>query len=64
MPIARAEGDVTERQAVEIDEASLGHEWEWEGSPEITLAIVDSVDEAADLFNRYSPRFIASLISI
>jgi len=63
VPIARAEGDVTERQAVEIDEASLGHEWEWEGSPEITLAIVDSVDEAADLFNRYSPRFIASLIS-
>src|SRR4029077_2274006 len=28
-----------------------------------TLKIVDSVAQAVELFNRYSPRFIASLIS-
>ena len=36
---------------------------EWEESPEVTLAIVDSVDEAIDLFNATSPQFAASLIS-
>ena len=41
----------------------LGDEWEWETSPEVSLAIVDSVDHAVDLFNSLSPRFAASLIS-
>ncbi len=41
----------------------LGHEWEWEDSPEFWLVEVDSLAEAVDLFNRYSPRFSASLIS-
>jgi glutamate-5-semialdehyde dehydrogenase len=41
----------------------LGEEWEWEDSPEYWLVEVDSVAEAVDLFNRYSPRFSASLIS-
>lgn len=63
VPIARAEGDVVEPQAEVIGEESLGKEWEWEDSPEITLAVVDSVDQAVEWFNRYSPRFVASLIS-
>jgi len=63
VPIARAEGDVIEPQAEAIAEEYLGEEWEWEDSPEITLAVVDSVDQAIDWFNRYSPRFVASLIS-
>jgi glutamate-5-semialdehyde dehydrogenase len=42
---------------------ALGKEWEWEDAPEVTLKIVESVEEAVDLFNRYSPQFIASLIS-
>lgn len=61
--VRRAEGDVLEKQAVPIAESELGHEWEWEETPEITLKIVDSIDEAIELFNRYSPQFVASLIS-
>ena len=63
VPIGRAGGDVVEPQAEPIDEADLGTEWEWESSPEVTLAVVASVDAAVELANRYSPRFVASLIS-
>jgi glutamate-5-semialdehyde dehydrogenase len=41
----------------------LGQEWEWEDSPEFWLVEVDSLADAADLFNRYSPRLAASLVS-
>ena len=61
--IARADGEHEEVQAEPIDLAGLGTEWEWEESPEVTLAIVDSVDEAIGWFNRYSPRFVVSLVS-
>ena len=42
---------------------TLGVEWEWEASPEATLHVVASVDEAIELCNTYSPRFVASLVS-
>jgi glutamate-5-semialdehyde dehydrogenase len=45
-----------------IDEADLGTEWEWEDDPELSLVVVPSVDAAVDLFNRFSPRFAASLV--
>jgi glutamate-5-semialdehyde dehydrogenase len=61
--ISRAEGLVEEPAAETVLEAQLGVEWEWEDSPEVTLAIVDDVDEAVALCNRWSPRFVASLIS-
>jgi glutamate-5-semialdehyde dehydrogenase len=61
--ISRADGEHEERQAESIAESGLGTEWEWEESPEITLAVVPSVDTAVEWFNRYSPKFIASLIS-
>lgn len=61
--IARALGPVAEPQTEEISAGELGVEWEWEESPEVTLAIVNDVDEAIELFNRQSPRFVASLIS-
>lgn len=61
--IARAEGTVPERQAETIAVDRLGMEWEWEGAPEITLLSVDSIDQAVGLFNQYSPRLAASLIS-
>lgn len=63
VPVARASGDELEPQAEELPAHALGHEWEWEGSPEITVTIVDSVDEAVGLFNEQSPRFAASLVS-
>jgi glutamate-5-semialdehyde dehydrogenase len=43
-----------------IDE--LGTEWEWEDDPELTVVAVDDVAEAVALFNRYSPRFAASIV--
>jgi len=61
--VRRAHGDVDEPLAEVIARDELGHEWEWEETPEIALTLVDSIDEAIALFNRYSPRFAASLIS-
>ena len=61
--IGRAEGVVTEMQAESIERDRLGEEWEWEESPELTVVVVDSVDEAVELFNVQSPRFAASLVA-
>jgi glutamate-5-semialdehyde dehydrogenase len=44
-----------------VDE--LGTEREWENAPECSLVIVNDVDEAIALFNRYAPSFIISIIS-
>ena len=44
-----------------VDE--LSSEWEWENAPECSLVIVNDIDEAIALFNRYSPSFIISIIS-
>ena len=61
--ISRFDGHVNEPRAERTDEDELGHEWEWEASPEVTLTIVPDVDDAVSKFNRQSPRFVASLIS-
>jgi glutamate-5-semialdehyde dehydrogenase len=61
--IERAEGGVIEAQAELLADGMLGHEWEWESSPELTLVVVESVEEAVALFNANSPRLVASLIS-
>jgi glutamate-5-semialdehyde dehydrogenase len=46
--------------SMEVD--ALGTEWEWENAPEVSLVVVESIDEAVELFNTFSPRFAASLI--
>lgn len=61
--VRRADGDHEEFQAEVIDGRHLGREWEWEESPEVTLAVVADVDEAVRLFNEQSPRFAASLVA-
>jgi glutamate-5-semialdehyde dehydrogenase len=61
--IRRAEGDVREFQVETLSQDELAHEWEWEQTPEISLALVDDIDEAVALCNRYSPHFVACLIS-
>ncbi|WP_411288052.1 aldehyde dehydrogenase family protein [Phenylobacterium sp.] len=61
--VIRAEGPREEPLVEPLADADLGREWEWEETPEVSLKIVGSVDEAVVLFNRYSPRFAASLIS-
>lgn len=61
--VVRAEGPVDEPLVEVLAEAELGREWEWEETPELTLAIVADRAEAVALFNRYSPQFAASLIA-
>lgn len=61
--VMRAEGAVDEPLVNVLAEAELGREWEWEETPELTLAIVDDQAQAVALFNRYSPQFAASLIA-
>jgi glutamate-5-semialdehyde dehydrogenase len=63
VPISRAGGPIDEPSAETLVEAQLGLEWEWEDSPEVTLVVVDDLDEAVELFNRYSPRFVLSVLS-
>ncbi len=55
--------DGRDRIASIIPDHELATEWEWEDSPEITLVVVESVAEAVDLCNRYSPHFVASIIT-
>lgn len=61
--VRRAEGDVEEALAEFIAHDQLGREWEWEETPEVTLAVVGSVNHAINWFNSFSPQFDASLIS-
>ncbi len=61
--VYRAEGYQTEALAESLPESELGREWEWEETPEVSLMIVDDLDQAIALFNRYSPQFTVSLIS-
>jgi len=61
--VTRATGTQQEKQFETIDITKIGTEWEWEKTPEITLIIVESIDEAIKLYNTYSPQFVASLIT-
>jgi glutamate-5-semialdehyde dehydrogenase len=61
--ITRADGTTDEPAASTLPHTALATEWEWEESPEITLVVVDSLDEAVELCNRYSPRFVASIVT-
>ncbi|CAN5435192.1 glutamate-5-semialdehyde dehydrogenase [soil metagenome] len=61
--VGRATGVVEEPQAQPIDADRLGQEWEWEDSPEVSLVVVEDVDDAVARFNALSPRFVASLIA-
>ena len=61
--IARADGPTTEPGAEALDEADLGREWEWEDSPEISLAIADDLTQAIHWFNAYSPHFVVSIVA-
>jgi len=57
--VRRAGGDRDEPLVETLAVAELGREWEWEETPEVSLAIVEDLDTATDLFNAHSPRFIA-----
>jgi glutamate-5-semialdehyde dehydrogenase len=61
--VARAAGPSEEPWASIVEESDLATEWEWEGSPEVSLVVVETLAEAVALCNRYSPRFVASIVS-
>lgn len=61
--IVRADGTHDEPQAELLDPGDLGVEWEWEESPEVTLVVVDDLDEAIERFNAHAPRLVVSVIS-
>lgn len=48
---------------LEPGDPRLAHEWEWDSVPEVALVVVDSVAQAIEQCNRFSPHFVASLIS-
>ena len=60
--VRRAAGDVDEPLVEILAVDALGREWEWEETPEISLKLVEDSAEAAGLFNRHSPRLVATLI--
>lgn len=43
--------------------ADLSKEFEWETSPEFHMVVVENVQEAIALFNRFSPQFVVSIVS-
>lgn len=61
--IGRAEGPVDEPQAEPLAVDALGTEWEWEDSPELSVVVAGDLDDAVSLFNRHSPRLVATLVS-
>jgi glutamate-5-semialdehyde dehydrogenase len=61
--VRRAEGIVVEPRADVIPVERLAQEWEWEGTPELSLVVVEDLDEAVELVNDLSPRFVASLVA-
>jgi glutamate-5-semialdehyde dehydrogenase len=59
--VAGSEGAVSGEPGYPL--AQLGREWEWEDTPELSFVVVDSLAQAAALINRYSPHFVASILS-
>ncbi|MFM8625539.1 MAG: aldehyde dehydrogenase family protein [Actinomycetota bacterium] len=61
--VRRADGVSFEPAVTACDVGDLAIEHEWEENPEISVVLVESVDEAVELFAAHSPRFIASVIT-
>lgn len=61
--VERAGGSSVEPFASRVPETALATEWEWETSPELTVVVADDVAGAVDRCNRYSPNFVASVIT-
>lgn len=46
-----------------IAESALGQEWEWDRVPELSFVVAEDLAHAVSLINRYSPKFVASILS-
>ena len=60
--VCRASGVQHELLATVWPADQLGHEWEWEQTPEVTVVAIADLDEGIRLFNSQSPLLVASLI--
>ncbi len=56
-----SEGVVASSQVIE--EAELAREWEWDSVPELSFVVASDLEHATRLLNRYSPKFVASILS-
>jgi glutamate-5-semialdehyde dehydrogenase len=61
--VRRADGDHDEPLVEPLAETALGREWEWESTPEASLAVVEDLEDAIARFNRFAPRLLACLIA-
>ena len=61
--VHRSGGIAEEKQVTTAGLDSLSHEYEWEVNPEFAIVVVDTLAEAVQLFNEYSPQFVVSVIS-
>lgn len=61
--VLRATGAQHELTATVWPHNQLGHEWEWEQTPEVTVAAIANLEEGIGLFNSQSPLLVVSLIS-
>ncbi len=61
--VTRPDGRRAEPRADVVSVEDLALEWEWEDNPEVTLVVVDDIDHAVSLANRWSPRLVVSLVS-
>lgn len=59
----RARGVDTIIHHLEPDDPRLATEWEWDTVPEVAVMVVDDVAQAVAQCNRFSPHFVASLLS-
>jgi glutamate-5-semialdehyde dehydrogenase len=46
-----------------LSEAELGKEWEWDQTPELSFLVARDFEHAVALFNRYSPKLEAAILS-
>jgi glutamate-5-semialdehyde dehydrogenase len=61
--VRRSTGETQEPQVSVSSIDSLNTEFEWEENPEFAIVLVEDLSEATELFNKYSPQFIVSVIS-
>ncbi|MEX0875366.1 MAG: aldehyde dehydrogenase family protein [Actinomycetota bacterium] len=61
--VHRTDGDKAEPQVDAVPVEDLAREWEWDTTPEVSLVCARGDDEAIELINTYSPRFVASIVT-
>jgi glutamate-5-semialdehyde dehydrogenase len=61
--VSRAVGSKNIDVVVESESSVLATEWEWDAVPEVSIRLVDDLEEAIGAFNQYSPLFVVSVVT-